>query len=154
MVGLHVRIEAGPTDVRQIPYTEWYRSALLSSTTPHSRLIRAGEQAAEAGPTNVAAELTTASERLVEQLHRTNEDFLIPLASIPGSGVPITDFVRTRLVEITVHGYDIASSVGLRWPDFDPLAWKVASEVVAETTGLNGSGATFVLDATRPTPQP
>jgi uncharacterized protein (TIGR03083 family) len=148
IVGMEKRIESGTRDADAIPYTQWYGGA-LSGTAVDSRLISAGEELAAAGPKEVAASFVKAKERLPRFLRRTPRDFVVPLASVPGSGVVLTDFVRTRFVEIAVHGNDIAVSVGLPRPAFPPIAWTVAAEVVAETTRAHGAGADFVITMSR-----
>lgn len=149
MVGLERRIESGGAPVTTIPYVSWYAPA-LSSGGGHAGLIEAGEEVAARGPAKVAAELQATGARLERRIRTASCDLVIPLASVPGAGVRLDDFLRTRFVEITVHADDIASSVGLPCPGFPPAAWALAAGVVSEAMQVEGSGAAFVLDATRP----
>ena len=112
MVGLQRRIEARDVGFEIIRYSEWYGSA-LSSREMHAGLIQVGEELATCGPLRLAADLEATGEGLAQCLRDSTTDFVIPLASFPGAGVRLDDFLRTRFVEITVHADDVAASVGL-----------------------------------------
>jgi hypothetical protein len=149
MVGFQRRLEAPGADVEIIRYSGWYRAA-VSSNERHGGLIDVGHELARRGPIQLAADLEATGEQLAPRLHGVNADLVIPLASIPGKGVRVDDFLRTRFVELTVHGDDIAESVGLDTPEFPGMAWTLAGAVISETTSNDGEGAAFVLAATRP----
>ena len=149
MVGLQRRIEARDFEVETIRYSEWYGSA-LSSREMHAGLIRMGEELATRGPLRLAADLEATGEGLARCLRESTTDLVVPLASLPGAGVRLDDFLRTRFVEITVHADDVAASVGLGCPDFPATAWALAAEVLSETSGRQGAGARFVLTTSRP----
>jgi Mycothiol maleylpyruvate isomerase N-terminal domain len=128
---------------------DWYDSALTSREL-HSALIVAGESLAVSGPATVATDLKATADTLAQRLRDARPEVAVPLASIPGAGVRLDDFLRTRFIEITVHADDIASSVGLRSPDFPSIAWTLAASAVAEATNLDGSDSRFVLTTSRP----
>lgn len=148
MLGLQRRIDAPEVDVDTIPYSQWYGLA-LSSTERHAGLIEEGQKLATRGPVRLAADLEVAGEQLAQRLQSVRSDLTIPLASVPGKGVRLDDFLRTRFVEITVHGDDIAVSVELDTPGFPSMAWALAATVISETTSNEGEGAKFVLAASR-----
>lgn len=149
MMGFQRRIEAPEVDVEIIPYLQWYGPA-VSSNERHARLIEAGQVLASRGPDRLAADLELVAEQLGHTLRDATSDLAVPLASIPGKGVCLVDYLRTRFVEITVHGDDIAVSIELVVPAFPPMAWALAAGVISETTSTEGEGAEMVLAATRP----
>jgi hypothetical protein len=154
LVGLQMRLDSDlvDVDVDIIPYQDWYGAASLGSTDDqlHTELIRLGEKFASPGPNRVRADLDDVRRELVHQLCVESRDRTIPLASVPRVGVALGDYLRTRFVEITVHADDIASSAGLRCPTFPEAAWALAESVVAETTGVSGTGAGHVIGMWRP----
>lgn len=149
MMGLQRRIEAQEAEVHTIPYSDWYGTALASSES-HAGLIQMGEELAARGPARLGADLRAVGETLAPSLSGARADRVIPLASVPGAGVRLDDFLRTRFVEIIVHADDVAVSVGIDCPTFPALAWTIAAGVVSETTTDVGGGAEFVLAASRP----
>ena len=150
--GLQARLQTDPPAVDVIPYQEWYAGAVLPKTegTLHTRLIDVGEQLAARGPGHVRAQLAEVGKALRHLLQVAPADRAIPLASLPGAGVRLDDFVRTRFVEVLVHADDIAASAELACPKFSAAAWMLAGSVVAETSGVVGDGPQFVLRTCRP----
>lgn len=151
-VGLESRLETDPPAVEVIPYEDWYRVAALPSTvgTLHKGLIDAGEALASRGPERVNADLARVRGALLQRLREVPSDRTIPLASVPGAGVRLDDFLRTRFLELVVHADDIATSAGVTGPQLPVTAWAVAATVVAETSGVPGAGDEYVLRMCRP----
>jgi hypothetical protein len=156
--GLQGRLEAGAVEVRPISQADWYRSALAGGAR-HDALIAVGEALAEDGPAALAARLRSAADALVHALRHAPRDQLVPLASIPGAGVRLDEFVMTRFVEITVHADDIATVVGLPSPTFRALAWELGAQVMADVSGTAGEvaqrvGARSAADTVRAASRP
>ncbi len=149
MLGLQQRLDSRPADVEVIPYDQWYGPA-LATEAKHADLIELGEHLAARGPEPIANDLEVVGDQLVHTLKHTTSQIAIPLNSLPGKGVNLTDFLRTRFVEITVHGDDIAVSTDLDTPDFPATAWTIAASVISEQIATNADNAATVLAATRP----
>lgn len=149
MMGFQRRLEARSAKVDMVPYADWYGAALASRDL-HAGLIEIGEDLARRGPIRLASALESVGEQLTANLRTATSDVVIPLASVPGGGVDLRDFLQTRFVEIVVHADDIAVSVGLDTPSFPAAAWAVAAAVVSDTTSTEGADAGFVLAASRP----
>lgn len=153
VIGLQLRLEADhPEHVAVVHYEDWYRTAVVSAPDAplHTGLIEVGEKLAAQGPHHLGAELDRTSGTLISELRSARRDRPIPLASMPGAGVPLEDFTRTRFVEILVHADDIAASAGIACPRFSPTAWLIAASVVSETSGVSGAGPQYVLQTCRP----
>ena len=94
----------------------------------HGAVRERSEQAAAAGPRSVADGLRAVHDRLAARAL----DLAQPLSVFDGMAITLGDYLRTRLVELTVHGADLADSVDRPRPSFAPDAWAVAARVVAE----------------------
>ncbi len=149
MLGLQQRLDSRPADVEVVPYDQWYGPA-LATKAQYDDLIEVGERLAARGPDRIANDLEVVGDQLAQTLKHTTSQVTIPLNSLPGKGVNLTDFLRTRFVEITVHGDDIAVSVDLDTPDFPATAWTIAASVISEQPPTNADDAAVVLAATRP----
>ena len=84
------------------------------------------------GPEAVADAARADLERLAELLAEADPDRFIPSVSVPGIGMCLHDYLRTRCVEFVVHTDDLAVSVGLPSPAPDPAAAGIATGVLIE----------------------
>jgi hypothetical protein len=75
-------------------------------------LLRDGaEKTARRGRAALVATGRAAREELAEILPGTPRDRAIPVVRVPGGTSPLADYLRTRVLEVVVHGDDVACSV-------------------------------------------
>ncbi len=80
----------------------------------HHPFIRAmAADAAGRGATAVADELLAVLDRLRPTLADEDPARLVPVLNVRDGATPLLDYLRTRVVELVVHGDDLAVSVGL-----------------------------------------
>lgn len=149
MVGLQRRVDSIGPPVDLIHYTDWFGPALRSEEQ-HVGLIEVGEQLAAVGPSDVAVRFWAVGRTLGPTLRSTQSDFAVPLASLPGRGVRLDDFLRTRFVEVVVHADDVASGAGIPRPNFSEQAGVLAASVVNEISAGQGSTVAYVVARARP----
>jgi hypothetical protein len=96
-------------------------------------LRSAAEAFAETGAHIVAAALALSRDELVTLLGAATASRAVPVIRVPGAYAPLTEYLRTRILEAIVHGDDVASSVpGLEVPDPPPEAVEVGLEICFE----------------------
>jgi uncharacterized protein (TIGR03083 family) len=77
-------------------------------------LIRAvGAESAERGPEAVAAELRGTLDRLRPLVAGADPGRLVSVLNVRNGATTLEEYLRTRVVELVVHGDDLAVSVGL-----------------------------------------
>ncbi len=88
----------------------------------HHPLIRAvaGESAGR-GPEAVARELRSTLDRLRPALAGADLGRLVSVLNVRNGATPLEEYLRTRVVELVVHGDDLAASVGLPY-EVPPVA--------------------------------
>ena len=67
----------------------------------------------------------------LERLNGMPDDMGRPIAVLAGLQMELGEYLKTRLVELAVHGRDLADSVGAEPADAPPGCWEVVAEVVA-----------------------
>jgi hypothetical protein len=102
-----------------------------------------GEQAAEAGPAHVAAQTRAALTALDTALAamdgtETSGNTRWPYA------MTLDDFLRTRIMEIVVHGDDLAYSVAIDTPAFDQDVFDTAAWMLARLAAKRHGQANLV----------
>jgi hypothetical protein len=102
-----------------------------------------GESIAACGPAALAERLGDVLRRLTKALPAEPADRAVTL---PWAGWALTldDFLLTRLMEITVHCDDLASSVGLETPEFPPEVIEPVVDLLARLA-VHRHGATAVI---------
>jgi hypothetical protein len=79
----------------------------------HTAARAQGERGAQRGPNETVARLRTRIDGLREPLVNEDIDRLIDLRpTLPGA-IRLEDFIRTRVLELIVHGDDLGASIGL-----------------------------------------
>jgi uncharacterized protein (TIGR03083 family) len=79
-------------------------------------LIRAvGAESAERGPEAVAAELRGTLDRLRPLVAGADPGRLVSVLNVRNGATALEEYLRTRVVELVVHGDDLAASVGLTY---------------------------------------
>ncbi|MDQ3574803.1 MAG: maleylpyruvate isomerase N-terminal domain-containing protein [Actinomycetota bacterium] len=123
-------------DASLMTASEYYAS-LVGVTDPDSELNagvrRRGEEAAIEGPAGLAQRTAAALARLTTRLpvepgHRRVEAI--------GRVLLLDEYLRTRLVEMTVHNDDLALSVGLSPPEAPADAYGVAIDTLVGVSML------------------
>ncbi|HEY1652161.1 MAG TPA: maleylpyruvate isomerase N-terminal domain-containing protein [Acidimicrobiales bacterium] len=96
-------------------------------------LRSAAESFAQTGAPMVEVACTTARDELVGLLSAARTNRAVPVIRVAGGQVPLCEYLRTRVLEVVVHGDDIVSSVrGLHVPDPPPGAVGICLEVCVE----------------------
>ena len=139
------RLLAAPPDTGPITLAEHYARARWVGAGVDDEVnadIRAGgDEQAALGRDAVLARAIADREAALEQLAAQPEDRVV-LIPWQGWSLSLADFVTTRLMEVVVHGEDVAASVGFVLPR---LPDEVLTPVLGLLTGLavtrHGQGA-------------
>lgn len=129
-----------------------YLTAALSDHDPltsdfHAAVRARGAAAAQTGRTAIAYDAERSLDQLSERLRATREDQVI--AVLDGIAITLSDYLRTRIVELVVHTDDLAASVGNLTIAFDDAAWHIAAEVLAATAVERVGGPAVVRSLAR-----
>lgn len=117
-------VPAGEPVISAAEYFARVASADINS--PANQAIRArGEEMAADGAAAVAESARSAYQRLTARL--PGEDPGQPVQVAGGLVLTLDQYLRTRMVELVVHGDDLASSVGL---EFGPLSAALGGVVI------------------------
>jgi hypothetical protein len=81
----------------------------------HPLIRAAAADGAKRGPEAVAAALGEVVGELAARLPGEDPGRLVPVLNVRDGATPLHDYLRTRVVELVVHGDDLAASVGLRY---------------------------------------
>jgi hypothetical protein len=81
----------------------------------HPLIRAAAADAAERGPEAVAVELGAVLDRLRAVLPPADPTRLVSVVNVRHGATPLGTYLRTRVVELVVHGDDLAASVGLAY---------------------------------------
>lgn len=106
-------------------------AAAMGLDTPDSDLNNAvATRAAIGAETGVTAALDELDDALV-QLHERLRPLspTQPIATI-GWQMPIDDYLRTRIVELTIHADDLSAALGLPPPELPDDAWATTTDVL------------------------
>ena len=89
------------------------RSAEDLDAPLHSAARAQGERGAQRGPKDTVARLEIRLNDLGERLTADDLNRLLDLRPTLPAAIPLDEFLRTRVVELVVHGEDLAASVGV-----------------------------------------
>jgi uncharacterized protein (TIGR03083 family) len=81
----------------------------------HPLIRAAAADVARGGPDEVAAELRAVLDRLQDLLSTADPARLVSVVNVRGGATPLETYLRTRVVELVVHGDDLSASVGLAY---------------------------------------
>ncbi|XVU29931.1 maleylpyruvate isomerase N-terminal domain-containing protein [Actinoplanes sp. CA-054009] len=121
----------------------WTDGDLDSDVNTYIR--RVSEDAAAAGPAAVCTAAARALADLRRRLPAEDPDQPVQLPFGPWS-LTLADYLTTRLIELTVHGDDLAASVGVDPPAMPPAALDAAIGVLCRLAAER-HGAAAVLRA-------
>jgi hypothetical protein len=139
-------LDADVADAPPITASQYY-AALVGVTDPGSELNvavrRRGEELAAGGPTALAESTAGALARLGPRLPTEPPDRRVEAL---GRVLLLDEYLKTRLVEMTVHVDDLTLSVGVSRPQPPADAYGVAIETLVAVATLR-HGALAVLRA-------
>jgi hypothetical protein len=126
-----------PVGLRTVSALEYFgpnRVEESDGIDPFSASLRAAAEAfAQTGPEIVIAACTTARDELVGLLTGVSATRPVPVVRVPGGQVPLKEYLRTRVLEIVVHGDDVACSVaGMIVPGPPPDTVRICLDVCFE----------------------
>ncbi len=118
---------------------------------PFSVSLRtAAESFARTGPDLVTAACAAARDTLVGLLESAPATRAVPVLRLVESQVPLRDYLRTRVLELVVHGDDVTCSVpGLTAPDPPVTAVQVSLGVCLELAEARVGGLATLRGFTR-----
>jgi hypothetical protein len=107
--------DSEPMGLRLVTLGEYFgpnRAGGENDDEPFSVALRAAAEAfALVGAPMVTAACTVSREGVAGLLAETSAGRAIPVVRVAGGQVPLRDYLRTRVLEIVVHGDDVACSV-------------------------------------------
>jgi hypothetical protein len=126
-----------PTGLRLVTVGEFFgpnRVGGENDDDPFSASLRAAaEKFAVVGAPVVVAACTVSRDGMVGLLQESTARRAIPVVRVAGGQVPLCDYLRTRVLEIVVHGDDVACSVpGMDVPDPPAASLEVCLGVCVE----------------------
>ncbi len=113
-------------------------------------LRASAEEFALTGADAVGAACAASREALVDLLAHAPATRAVPVLRLRGSQVPLRDYLRTRVLEVVVHGDDVVCSVpGLAAPDPPEAAVQVSLGVCLELAEARLGGLATLRGFTR-----
>jgi hypothetical protein len=107
--------DAEPVGLRPVRIAEFFginRVDEGEDRDPFSASLRAAAEAfAVTGPYVVISTCTASRDELVALLGVASAERAVPVVRVPGAQVPLRDYLRTRVLEVVVHGDDVACSI-------------------------------------------
>ena len=128
--------DAEPTGLKRVKVPDYLGLNRVEGDNddPFALSLRSAAEAfAETGARIVAAALTVARDELITLLGEARPSRAIPVIRLAGSYAPLSEYLPTRILELIVHGDDVASSVmGLQVPEPPPAAVTASLAVCME----------------------
>jgi hypothetical protein len=113
-------------------------------------LRAAAEGFARTGAATVRAALTSSRDQLVGLLDQAAAWRAVAVIRVSGAQVPLCDYLRTRVLELVVHGDDLVCSVpGLAAPDPPPGSMEICLAVCLELAQSRVGGLDVLRGFTR-----
>jgi hypothetical protein len=110
-----LRDDVEPVGLRAASVLEYFGPVRVEESgdmDPFSASLRAAAEAfAQTGPEIVIAACITARDELVGLLSDVSVTRAVPVVRVPGGQMPLGEYLRTRVLEIVVHGDDVVCSV-------------------------------------------
>lgn len=108
---------APPTDATPITFSAYCIQVMVGAPQDldrvHAFAREQGERGAQRGHREALARLRGRIDRLQVLLDKEDGDRLLDLRPMVPAAIPLDEFIRTRVVELVVHGDDLAASVGV-----------------------------------------
>lgn len=112
----------------------------------HRSVRERGESRVAAGHDALVAEVREAADWLVHEPLDPDR----PVSVLAGTAIRLGDYLDTRLVEMLVHGHDLATSTGLPTPSYDEESWRLVADLLARTTAARHGSRGLALALARP----
>lgn len=149
-IPLYVGADAPPAEATLVDAAGYYR-AVLGDHDPidsdfHRAVRERGESRLDAGHESLVAEVRAAAGWLAECAADSDQ----PISVLAGTAMRLGDYLNTRLIEMLVHGHDLATSVDIATPTYPDEAWTVAAQVLAATTVERHGPRALALALARP----
>jgi uncharacterized protein (TIGR03083 family) len=127
-----------PSDMRPIRLGGYYSGMKVVSPDDtrhplHTAVRDMSEKAARHGPTANADRFRSLIQRLDQGLSDEKGDRVLDMRPTLPAAVRLSDFLRTRVVELVVHGDDLAASVGIEPPRPSEEAARVVIDTLVST---------------------
>lgn len=103
------------------------------SAPTHDLLVAIAQNAAGRGPERVIASFASAVERATQRLGETDLARLVDLRPALAHTMRLDEFAATRVVELVVHGDDLAASLSLPTPESGAAAAALTIDVLMAT---------------------
>lgn len=143
-------LAADPAPEVTAPDAETYYTEVFEQYTDNDAIAARGVEAGKALNENSGAEFEAALGRALELIKSNGPDRVVAVGPI---GIPLHEYLRTRVFELVVHSMDIGKATG--------LPHGIPPEVVANVADLaarvavrkgNGEDILFALTGRRPLP--
>ncbi|WP_167132020.1 maleylpyruvate isomerase N-terminal domain-containing protein [Paramicrobacterium chengjingii] len=128
---------------------DYYGQIYLAYTNPEAIAKRGVEAGVALGADPVAA-ITVLVERALALLADQPSDRLV---SLGGMGIPIDEYLKTRVFELVVHTMDLARATG-QTADFAPELIESAASLAAGIAARKGDGEQVLMSLTGREPLP
>jgi uncharacterized protein (TIGR03083 family) len=141
---------ADPAPEINVPDAETYYSEVLQKYTDNDAIAERGVAAGDALNENSGIEFAAALDRVLALIATNGPDRVVAVGPM---GIPLSEYLRTRVFELVVHGMDIGRAVN--------LDHGIPSDVVASAAQLaatvavrsgHGEDILFALTGRRPLP--
>jgi len=118
MLTVETYLAAPPAEELAIPDAETYYSEFVGKYTDDDAIAARGVEAGEKLGNDPIAMLTAIAVRASAAASAAAPDRLVAIGSLGSLGIPLEQYLRTRVFELVVHGIDIARATGLdhRYP--------------------------------------
>jgi mycothiol maleylpyruvate isomerase-like protein len=132
-----------PGDRRPIRVGKYYTGMKVDPATPrppmHDWVRDMSAKSAKHGAEAETAKFRSLVERLRERLATEDLDRVLDMSPAVPATIRMRDFLATRVIELVVHGDDLAASLGLDCPPLAQQAADVAiATLVATARGAHG----------------
>ncbi|NPC96576.1 maleylpyruvate isomerase N-terminal domain-containing protein [Nocardioides sp. zg-DK7169] len=149
-VRTYLAADAPAVDARLVDAVGYYRAVLGEhdprSSDFHQAVRERGEARVAAGHDTLVTEVRGAADWFAaEEL-----DLDRPVSVLAGTAMRLGDYLDTRLVEMLVHGRDLAASVALPIPAYDEEAWRTVAQVLTRATAARHGWRGLALGLARP----
>jgi hypothetical protein len=132
-----------PGERRPIRVGKYYTGMKIDPSAPrqamHDRVREMSVRSAKHGAEAEIAKFGSLVGRLRERLPTEDLDRVLDMRPTVPATIRLRDFLATRVIELVVHGDDVAVSLGLDCPPLTPLTADVAiATLVATARGAHG----------------
>ena len=143
-------LKAGPAPEVTTPDAESYYTEVFGAYTDNDAIAARGVEAGKALNENSGEEFEATLGRALALIQSSGPDHIVAIGPI---GIPLREYLRTRVFELVVHSMDIAQAVGVRH--------NIPSDVVANVADLaarvavrkgDGESILFAMTGRRPLP--